>query len=113
MKRVNAVAYSKDFKTEGHKPVLILADDRKKYVIKPQRPDRFDYSIYNEILAHHFLKLWGFHSPEIALVKVDKEILKNSYNAKTYSVINAFNDSIIFANSSSNHKNGEAHQQMD
>lgn len=84
MKRVNAVTYSKDFKTEGHKPVLILADDRKKYVIKPQRADRFDYSIYNEILAHHFLKLWGFHSPEIALIKVDKEILKNSINAKTY-----------------------------
>lgn len=84
MKTLNAVTYLKDFKTDGHKPALVLADDNLKYVIKPYKSMGFDYAIFNELLGHHFLKLWHIGTPEVALIKVKKEILKNSANAKEY-----------------------------
>lgn len=84
MKVVNAITYLKDFKTDGHRPVLIVADDFQKYVIKPHKSQKFDYALFNELLAHHFLKQWHIHTPEIVLVKVEKELLKNSPNASQY-----------------------------
>ena len=102
MRTINAVTYLKDFKTEGHKPILVLADDNLKYVIKPYRSNGFDYCIFNELLANYFLKIWQINTPEFALIKVKKEVLKNSVNASYYksmSFQNYFFGSLFIENS--------------
>lgn len=84
LKEVSAITYLRDFPTDGHKPILVLADDNNKYVIKPVKNINFDYSIYNEILCHFLLRKWKLNTPDIALVKVQKEISTNSINASSY-----------------------------
>lgn len=84
MQVFKAITHLKDFKTDGHKPALVLADNGLKYVVKPCMANGFDYCIYSELLAHFLLKLWQIQTPEIALIKVEKELLNNSDNAKHY-----------------------------
>jgi hypothetical protein len=84
LKTVNAITLLREFNTGGHKPILVLADDENKYVVKPCRNPNFDYAIYNEIICNYFLNIWNLPTPEMALVKVDKEITANSINAAGY-----------------------------
>lgn len=84
MEVLTAITHLRDFNTNGHRPVLVLASNHKKYVIKPQKNIDFDYSICNELLAHFLLKLWNIPTPDIALITVKKEILSNSKNSKSY-----------------------------
>ncbi len=84
LKEVKAITHLRDFNTGGHRPMLILADDDNKYVVKPYKGTGFDYSFYNEILCNYLLGIWQLPTPKIALVKINKEIVANSNNGSGY-----------------------------
>jgi hypothetical protein len=65
-----------EVKTDGHSPLLVIADDFKKYIIKSTRGQKPSYNIINEFLCAYLLKLWSVPVPEFAAVTLNPELLK-------------------------------------
>lgn len=82
-----AISIIKEITTEGHSPLLVLADDYEKYIIKTTRGRHPDFYLINEFLCHQFLNLWNIPSPDIIAVFVDKSILPgnlSNFNKPSY-----------------------------
>jgi hypothetical protein len=76
LEEVRIVQVIKEFQTEGHRPLHVLADDYETtYVAKcgsGRKPENF---LINEILCHYFLKEWSIPTPDIAILKILPSIL--------------------------------------
>ena len=75
-KQVNSIV--KRYDTDGHAPLLVLADDFSQYVLKfPKNP--FDsYSIAKEFICHYLLKCWSIPTPDIAGLTFNAETLNQT-----------------------------------
>jgi hypothetical protein len=69
------LSIEREVKTDGHSPLLIIADDFKKYIIKSTRGQIPSYNIINEFLCAYLLKLWSIPVPEFAVVTLDPGLL--------------------------------------
>lgn len=67
----------KEVDTDGHSPLLVIADDFKKYLIKSTRNNRPSFYIINEFLCSYLLQIWKIPTPDIASVKLDPSLLLN------------------------------------
>lgn len=65
----------KEIDTDGHSPLLIIADDFKKYLIKSTRDHQPSYYIINEFLCSYLLRIWNIPTPEVAAIKLDPNLL--------------------------------------
>ena len=61
--------------TEGHSPLLVIANDFNAYYVKNNKGQHPAYFLINEIICHYLLKAWGINTPEIAAVNIDKSII--------------------------------------
>jgi hypothetical protein len=61
--------------TDGHSPLLIIADDFKRYLIKSTRNLKPSYYIINEFLCSYLLQIWKIPTPEFASIKLDPILL--------------------------------------
>lgn len=61
--------------TDGHSPLLIIADDFKKYLIKSTRDQKPSYYIINEFLCSSLLQIWNIPTPDVALIRLDPILL--------------------------------------
>lgn len=61
--------------TDGHSPLLVIADDFKKYLIKSTHDDKPSYYIINEFLCSYLLQIWEIPTPEVASIKLDPILL--------------------------------------
>lgn len=66
------------YDTEGHAPLLVLADDLEKYVLKFPKNASDKNSIVKEFLCHYLLKYWSISTPSIAALSVSPDLLVNS-----------------------------------
>jgi hypothetical protein len=66
------------YDTEGHAPLLVLADDFEKYVLKFPKNASDKNSIVKEFLCHYLLKYWSISTPFIAALSVPHDLLVNS-----------------------------------
>ena len=82
-----AISIIKEIPTEGHSPLLVLADDYKKYIVKTTRGRLPDYYLINEFLCHQLLNYWEIPTPEIVAISIDKTILPDNlshFNKASY-----------------------------
>jgi hypothetical protein len=70
-----AISLIKEIHTEGHSPLLVLADDFSTYYVKNTRGHNPAIQIINEFICHSLLNIWGIKNPEVAIIDVDKSIL--------------------------------------
>jgi hypothetical protein len=54
--------------TNGSMPVRVMCSDMKEYICKYSNPTCSQ--LVKELIASKFLKIWGIHTPEVALVKI-------------------------------------------
>lgn len=74
----NATSFIKEIKTDGHSPLLVLANDFNAYYVKNTKGHNPSISIINEFICHYLLKIWGIKTPDIAAVKVETDILQDN-----------------------------------
>lgn len=82
-----AIAVIKEIPTEGHSPLLVIADDYQKYIVKTTRGRFPDFYVINEFLCHQFLNIWEIPTPEIIAITVDPSLLPNNlshFNKASY-----------------------------
>lgn len=72
----NVLSIEHEVKTDGHSPLLVIADDFRKYIIKSTRGQEPSYNIINEFLCGYLLKLWSIPVPEFAAITLNPELLK-------------------------------------
>lgn len=79
MSIVNSIsAPEKIFETQGSQPVLILCDDFNFYVCKYNRwPGSEAKTLFNELLAASFAKLWNLAVPEFRFVNINPSHVEN------------------------------------
>jgi hypothetical protein len=78
LKYVDAISFLNEVPTDGHSPLLVIANDFNAYYIKNTRGHNPATFLINEFLCHYLLRLWNIASPEIAAVTVDKNILPDT-----------------------------------
>lgn len=82
-KIIQPIAIKEEIRTDGHSPLLILANDFKDYIVKNDKGFNPPYGILNEIIANQFLKKWKIPTPKMSLMYMDKELLgKNNLSEK-------------------------------
>lgn len=67
----------REIDTDGHSPLLVIADDFRKYLIKSTKSQNPAYYIINEFLCSFLLNLWEIPTPVCAVVKLDPRLLSN------------------------------------
>jgi HipA-like kinase len=75
LKYCTAISIIKEIPTDGHSPLLIISDDYEKYYVKSARGEKPAISLINEILCHYFLKKWRIPTPDIAIIKLNPELI--------------------------------------
>jgi len=78
LKYLDAISLQKEIITEGHSPLLIIANDYKAYYIKNTKGIKPATYLINEFICHYLLKNWKLNTPSISAINVDKQILNNS-----------------------------------
>ncbi len=73
-----AISFIKEIKTEGHSPLLLIADDFNAYYVKNTKGQVPCFSIISEFICHYFLKIWDIKTPDIAAIKVEQDILSGN-----------------------------------
>jgi hypothetical protein len=71
----NVLSIDHEVRTDGHSPLLVIADDFKKYIIKSTRGQSPSYNIINEFLCGYLLKLWEIPVPEFAALTLNPDLL--------------------------------------
>jgi len=74
-KHKNVLSIEHEVRTDGHSPLLVIADDFKKYIIKSTRGHFPSYYIINEFLCGYLLKLWEIPVPEFASLTLNPDLL--------------------------------------
>ena len=69
-----AITVIKEIQTDGHNPLLVIADDYEYYYVKSCKRIP-DFTIISEFLCNFFLQCWHIPTPEMAAVMVDPDIL--------------------------------------
>jgi len=74
--QLSAIQIIKETKTQGSSPILIRAEDDREYFVKasPQAPVKME--LINELICTYFLKCWNLYPPDIALIRIDKDVLQ-------------------------------------
>jgi len=66
----------KEYKTEGHKPLQVMADDFELYVAKSGKGHHPPISLINELVCSYFLGCWGLKTPDATLLKLDTNLIE-------------------------------------
>lgn len=64
----------KIFSTAGSKPALVTCSDMQDWICKY---DRDPMSLFNELLASEYARLWNIKTPDICFIKVKDEHIKS------------------------------------
>jgi hypothetical protein len=70
------LSIEREILTDGHSPLLIIADDFNKYLIKSTRAQSPSYNIINEFICAFMLQLWDIPVPQFASIRLDPELVK-------------------------------------
>jgi hypothetical protein len=76
-KQKTVLSILQEIDTDGHSPLLVIADDFKKYLIKSTRDHRPSYYIINEFLCCYLLQIWKIPTPEFVSIKLDPVLLSS------------------------------------
>jgi hypothetical protein len=76
LKYSDAKSIIKEVPTEGHSPLMVLADEYDTYFVKSGKGNVPAFDIINEYLCHYLLHFWSIPTPEISAVKVDPVLLE-------------------------------------
>ena len=68
--------------TTGSEPLHLICDDYESYYVKNDRQNNPAISIINEVLCHYFLRLWNINTPDICLVNLEQETIRQDYGPK-------------------------------
>ena len=82
LKYKDGLTFIKEYETDGHSPLLYLADDYTPYVTKCIQTNSIDYYIINEFFCHYLLKCWSLQTPDIAAIKINKNNLPDNISAR-------------------------------
>lgn len=66
----HSVSEAQDAWDTGMRPILVVGDDLRAYVAKHGGGQRVCSRLVNELLAHHFARIWGLPVLEAALMHV-------------------------------------------
>jgi hypothetical protein len=80
LKYVEAISFIREIPTEGHNPLLIIANDYNAYYIKNTKDRLPAFDIINEFLCSYLLRLWEINTPPISAVKLDPVIFQKEMN---------------------------------
>ena len=78
LKYLDAISLKKEIITEGHSPLLIIANDYNAYYIKNTKGLNPATFLINEFICHYLLKKWKLNTPDISAISVDNQILNTS-----------------------------------
>ncbi|HMQ74471.1 MAG TPA: hypothetical protein PKE21_05405 [Flavobacteriales bacterium] len=67
----HSVTEAQDAWDTGMRPILVVGDDLRAYVAKHGGGQRVCSRLVNELLAHHYARIWGLPVLEAALMRVD------------------------------------------
>lgn len=76
IKSLNAIAVISETNTKGSSPLFVIAEDDQEYFVKASssvQPPKME--LINELICSYFLKCWNIQTPEIALIKFDKQVV--------------------------------------
>ena len=71
----------KIYNTAGS-PMLVMCNDLENWICKHSRDSS---SLVNELIGSSFASIWGLHTPEVALISVDKDHIPQAANALHFS----------------------------
>jgi hypothetical protein len=70
------VSIIRQYDTEGHSPLQVLADDFTAYVLKFPNNSNDNSALIKEFICHYLLKTWSIPTPDIVGLTVLPEVLK-------------------------------------
>lgn len=88
----NTNSIIKEFKTEGHSPLLVLGSDFEMYVAKNDKGKEPPFSLINEFLASYCFNKWEIASPAIKFITIANELitlqgdLSNNHRSHFYNI---------------------------
>ncbi len=69
----------------GEEPVLVACNDHNSYICKYTRYSGSANKLVSELMGALFAKLWNINTPDIALVKVQREHIPHNMNGAFFS----------------------------
>lgn len=78
--RLKVISSGEEIPTTGNSPVKVITEDYEMYLAKNSKSLQPATDIINELLAHYFLKIWGLHTPDAAILDFPKEMLQPHYS---------------------------------
>jgi hypothetical protein len=72
---LDVIEVRKEYRTEGHKPLLVLAEDFELYVAKSSKAQIPPVSVTNELICSMFLNCWGLKTPASRILRINPEII--------------------------------------
>jgi hypothetical protein len=82
LRTVKAIRYIQPLREGGSLPVLVEAEDGKKFVVKLRGAGQGALALAAEILGGEFARMLGLRVPEIALVELDAAFGRNEPDAE-------------------------------
>lgn len=82
LKYLEAISVIEEVPTEGHSPLIVLANDYCQYYIKNTRDKKPDYNILNEFICHYLLHIWQIPTPDIAAIRLFPERLPDNLSQR-------------------------------
>jgi len=76
IKRLNAIQIISETNTKGSSPLFVIAEDDQEYYVKTSQYPPPKMELINEVLCVYFLKCWNIITPDIALIKIENEVLE-------------------------------------
>lgn len=73
--KISAIKIISEKGTKGSSPLYVMCDNHKKYYAKTTSKTIPRSELINEIICSYFLKIWGLKVPNIALVKIDNDVV--------------------------------------
>jgi hypothetical protein len=77
-----AISIRNKLNTIGSEPLHVICDDYESYYVKNDRQNSPASSIINEVLCHYFLRFWNINTPDICLINLEEETIKQDYGAR-------------------------------
>jgi len=76
------VSIREKINTIGNEPLRLICDDYETYFVKNHKLISPATSMINEVLCHFLLKLWNINTPEIALITLEAETIREDYGSR-------------------------------
>lgn len=76
------ISIQRKINTVGSEPLHLICDDYESYYVKNDKLNVPAVSIINEVICHYFLRLWNINTPDICMIELEEETIRQDYGIR-------------------------------